>query len=60
MLKLSHALDGLFSVLSRLLVVDMNALCAELKITERDYFQILLLGILNGMKPTIHFHMQML
>ena len=54
-LKLSHALDGLFSVLSRLHDYNLYALFAEWRITERDYFQILLLGILSGMEPTIYF-----
>ena len=31
------------------MVVNINALFAELSITERDYFQILLLGILASM-----------
>ena len=30
-------------------VLDINALCAEWRIPERDYFQILLLGILSEM-----------
>ena len=32
-------------------IVNINALFAEGRITERDYFQILLLGILSGMEP---------
>ena len=57
-LNLSRALDGLFSPLSRLhcMVVNIiiNAFFAEWRITARDYFQILLLGILSGMEPTRH------
>ena len=41
-LKLSRALNGLVSVLSRL--HRRNVLFAEWRITERDYFQISLLG----------------
>ena len=37
------------------MVVNTNALSAERRITKRDYFQILLLGILYGMEPTIYF-----
>ena len=55
MLKLSHALDGLLSVLSRLHGRKHKYAFAEWSITERDYFQILLLGILSNMEPTIYF-----
>ena len=34
------------------MVVNINALFAEWRITERDYFQILLLGVLSGKEPT--------
>ena len=40
-----HALNRLFSVLS-CMVVKINVIFAEWRITERDYCQILLLGIL--------------
>ena len=36
-------------------VLNINMLFAEWSITECDYFQILLLGILSSMKPTIYF-----
>ena len=55
MLKLSHALDGLLSLLSRLHGRKHKYAFAEWSITERDYFQILLLGILSNMEPTIYF-----
>ena len=35
--------------------VNINALFGEWRINERDYFQLLLLGILSGMEPTIFF-----
>ena len=37
------------------IVVNINALFAEWRIPEWDWFQILLLGILSGMKPTFYF-----
>ena len=37
------------------MVVNINVLFAEWNITEPDYFQILFLGILSGMEPTIYF-----
>ena len=37
------------------MVVNINALFAEWRITERGYFQVLLLWILSGMEPTIYF-----
>ena len=37
-------------------VININAPFAEWRITEYDYFQILLFGILSGMEPTIYFH----
>ena len=35
------------------MVVNINMLFPQWRITERDYFQVLLLGILSGMEPTI-------
>ena len=56
LLKLSHALlDGLFNVLLGCMLVKINALFAEWTITECDYFQILLLGILSSIEPTMIF-----
>ena len=40
------------------MVININALFAEWRITERDYFQILLLGILSGMETTIFIYFQ--
>ena len=40
-----------------MLVVNINPLFAEWRITEREYFQILLLGIIDAMEPTIYFQM---
>ena len=37
------------------MVVNINALLVEWRITERDYFQILLFRILSGIEPTILF-----
>ena len=37
------------------MVVNINVLFAQWRITERDYFQVLLLGILSGMEPTIQY-----
>ena len=37
------------------MVVNRNALLAEWTIIERDYFEILLLGIFSRMKLTIYF-----
>ena len=55
-LKFSHWLDGLFSVLSRL--DDWKHKCTFCwSITERDYFQRLLLEILSKMEPIIYFQM---
>ena len=63
--KLSHALAekvGLRKLTSWMfcsvcylgfMVVNINALFAEWRITERDYFHILLLGIFSGTEPTI-------
>ena len=34
------------------MVVNINAIFAQWRIAERDYFQILLLGILSDMEPT--------
>ena len=57
MLKLSHALDSLFSVLSRL--HDCRHKCTFYRMKHHwtwcDYFQILLFGILSSMEPTIYF-----
>ena len=55
-LTLSHVLDGLFSVYYLgCMVVNIKALFAEWSITERDYFQILLLGILSSLERPIYF-----
>ena len=55
-LTLSHVLDGLFSVYYLgCMVVNIKALSAEWSITERDYFQILLLGILSSLERPIYF-----
>ena len=56
-LKLSHALDGLFSVLSRLHGCKHKCTFCRMKHHWAwcDYFQILLLGILSSMEPTIYF-----
>ena len=51
-LKLSHALDVCYV---GCIVANINALFAKWRITEWDYFQITLLGILSGMDPTIYF-----
>ena len=55
MLKLFHSLDSLSSAVLYLgcMVVNINVLFAEWRIPERDYFQILLFGIL--IEPTIYF-----
>ena len=52
-LKLSHVLDGLFSVLSRLHRCKHRCTFCRMKHhwTRCDYFQILLLGILSSMEP---------
>ena len=42
------------------MVVSINALFAKWRITELDYLQILLLGILFGIEPTLYFQMLML
>ena len=36
------------------MVLNINALFAEQRTTERDYFQILLLAILSSIEPTIY------
>ena len=54
-LKLSHPLDGLFSVLSRLHGRKHKCAFCWMKNNKRDYFQILFLGILSSMEPTIYF-----
>ena len=55
-LKLSHALDGMFSVYYLgYMVVNIDVLFAEQNIIERDYFKILLLRIVSTLEPTIHF-----
>ena len=41
------------------MIVNINALVAEWRITECGYFQILLLEILSGMEPTIYFQIAM-
>ena len=60
-LKLSHALDGLF-VSSRpvgCMLVNISVFFSWMKHhwTWCDYFQILLLGILSSMEPNIYFQM---
>ena len=60
-LRLCDALDGVFSVfffLGCMVVININVLFAEWRITERDYFQILLLGLVSGMEPTIFINFQ--
>ena len=56
-LRLSQALDGLFSVLSRLHGCKHKCFFCRMKHhwVWCDYFHILLLGILSSMEPTIHF-----
>ena len=60
-LKLSHALDGLFSVLSRLHGCKHKCTFCRMKHhwTWFDYFQLVLLGILSSMEPTFYFQIQM-
>ena len=41
-----------------MVVININVLFAEWRITERDYFQILLLGLVSGMEPTIFINFQ--
>ena len=54
--QLYHVLGGLFSVLCRLHACKhVCCMLAEWSITERDYFEIFLLGILSSMEPTIYF-----
>ena len=61
LLKPSHALGIVCSVCYLgCMVVNINVLFAEWRITEHDYIQILLLGILSGMQiePTIFIYFQ--
>ena len=54
-LKLSHALDGLLSVLSRLHGCKYKCIFCWMKDQWTWLLQILLLGIVSGMEPTIYF-----
>ena len=55
MSKLSLALNGCSLCYLGCMVVNINAPFTEYRINERDYFQILLLGILSGTESTIYF-----